>query len=146
MGIFPLRGDETEGRVMDLVAANPHWGPRLIVDVTVADPLPVLVMALAVERGHAARAAGAVKTAKYSNHSPDDTLIPAAIETFGCLGCQFNGLLCLCARRAAAPRGSDESQIREEALRLLQYYRQRVLVNLQRSQTRAIHHRAARAT
>ncbi|GAQ93619.1 hypothetical protein KFL_017180010, partial [Klebsormidium nitens] len=108
-GIFPLRGDETEGRVMDLVAANPRGGPRLLVDVTVADPLQAPVTAAAVERGHAARAAEAVKTAKYSDHSPDDSLIPAAIETFGCLGGQFDSLLCMCAQRAAALRVGDES-------------------------------------
>ena len=143
-GIFPLRGNETEGRVMDLVAADPQGGPRLLVDVTVADPLQAPVTAAAVERGHAARAAEALKTTKYSDHSPDDTLVPAAIETYGCLGGQFDSLLRTCARRAAALR-VDESQIGEEASRLLRYYRQRVSVSLQRSQARAIHHRAARA-
>ena len=144
-GIFPLRGDETEGRIMDLVAADPQGGPRLLVDVTVADPLQAPVTAAAVERGHAARAAEALKTTKYSDHSPDDSLIPAAVETFGCLGGQFDSLLRTCAQRAAALRVSDESQIGEEASRLLRYYRQRVSVSLQRSQARAIHHRAARA-
>jgi hypothetical protein len=54
-GIFPLRGVETEGRVVDLVAADPQVGPWLLVVVTVADPLQASVTALAVESGHAAR-------------------------------------------------------------------------------------------
>jgi hypothetical protein len=36
----------------------------------------------------------------YADHSPDDTLIPAAVETFGCLGAPFQDLLRMCARRA----------------------------------------------
>ena len=143
-GIFPLRDGETEGRVMDLVAADPQGGPRLLVDVTVADPLRSAAES-DVEKGHAARVAEAARAAKYSDHSPDDTLIPAAIEIFGCLGDPFTGLLRTCAQRAAALRVSDDSQIAEEASQLLRYYRQRISVSLQRSQARAIHHRSARA-
>ncbi len=143
-GIFPLREGDTEGRVMDLVAADPQGGPRLLVDVTVADPLRTAAES-AVERGHAARVAEAAKAAKYADHSPDDRLIPAAIETFGCFGGPFDRLLRMCAQRAAALRVSDESQVADEASRLLRYYRQRISVSLQRSQARAVHHRSARA-
>jgi hypothetical protein len=45
-----------------------------------------------------------------------------------------------CARHAAVLRVTEESQIGEEASRLLS-----VSVSLQRSQARAIHHRAAQA-
>ncbi len=143
-GIFPLREGETEGRVMDLVTADPQGGPRLLVDVTVADPIRSAAES-AVERGHAARVAEAAKAAKYADHSPDDTLIPAAVETFGCFGGPFDRLLRMCARRTAALRVADEGQVGEEASRLLTYYRQRISVSLQRSQARAIHHRSARA-
>src|SRR3569623_1824267 len=49
-----------------------------------------------------------------------------------------------CARRAAELRmgGLDSAPM---ASRLLCYFRQRVSVSLQRSQARAVHHRAARA-
>jgi hypothetical protein len=143
-GIFPLREGDTEGRVMDLVAADPQGGPRLLVDVTVADPLRTAAES-AVERGHAARVAEAAKAAKYADHSPDDRLIPAAIETFGCFGGPFDRLLRMCAQRAAGLRVSDESQVGEEAARLLRFYRQRISVSLQRCQARAVHHRSARA-
>ena len=98
-----------------------------------------------MERGHAARVAEATKAAKYADHSPDDTLIPAAVETFGCFGGPFDRLLRMCARRTAALRVADEGQVEEETSRLLTYYRQRISVSLQRSQARAIHHRSARA-
>jgi hypothetical protein len=66
-GIMPLREGDTEGRVMDLVAADPDGGARLLIDVTVADPLRTAA-ASAVERGHAARVAEGLKRAKYSDH------------------------------------------------------------------------------
>jgi hypothetical protein len=52
-GILPLREGDTEGRVMDLVAADPDGGPRLLIDVTVADPLRTAAES-AIDRGHAA--------------------------------------------------------------------------------------------
>lgn len=51
----------------------------------------------------------------------------------------------MCAQRSAGLRVSDESQVGEEAARLLRFYRQRISVSLQRSQARAVHHRSARA-
>jgi hypothetical protein len=38
-GILPLKEGDTEGRVMDLVAADPDGGPRLLMDVTFTYPL-----------------------------------------------------------------------------------------------------------
>jgi hypothetical protein len=99
-GILPLREGDTEGRVMDLVAADPDGGPLLLIDVTVADPLRTAAES-AVDRGHATRVAEVLKRAKYADHPPNDTLIPAAVESFGCLGAPFQDLLRMCARRAA---------------------------------------------
>jgi hypothetical protein len=84
---------------MDLVA-RPTWiigGPRSLIDVIVADLLRTAAES-AIDRGHAARVAKGIKRAKYVDHSPDDTLIPAAVErqpveTFGCLGAPFQDLL-----------------------------------------------------
>jgi hypothetical protein len=42
--------------VMNLVAADPDGGPRLLIDVTVADPSRTAAES-AVDRGHAARVA-----------------------------------------------------------------------------------------
>jgi hypothetical protein len=129
---------------MDLVAADPDGGPRLLIDVTVADPLQTAAES-AVDRGHAAHVAEGLKRAKYADHSPNDTIIPAALETFGCLGAPFHDLLRECARCAAISRVQDESFIGAEASRSLYYCRQRISVSLQRSQARSIHHRSAQA-
>jgi hypothetical protein len=99
---------------MDLVAADPDGGPRLLIDVTVADPLRTPAES-AVDRGHAARVVEGLKRAKYADHLPDDTLIPAAIETFGCLGAPFQDLLRMCARHAATSQVRDGSLIEAEA-------------------------------
>jgi hypothetical protein len=55
---MPIREGEAGGRVMDLVAADPRGGSRVLADVLVADPTrSMAVMVTAVERGHAARLA-----------------------------------------------------------------------------------------
>ena len=136
---------EPAGRRMDLVGADPGGGPRVLADVVVADPTRSTAVAVtAVERGHAARVAAQMKEGKYADHSPDDTFIPLAVETYGCLDSSFDEFLGTCARRAAELRigGLDPRQLTS---RLLCFYRQRVSVALQRSQARAVHHRAARA-
>jgi hypothetical protein len=81
---------------------------------------------------------------KYGDHPADDTFIPLAVETFGCLDSSFDEFLGTCARRAAELRmgGLDSAPM---ASRLLCYFRHRVSISLQRSQARAVHHRAARA-
>jgi hypothetical protein len=67
--VMPIQAGETGGRVMDLVAADPRGGSRVLADVVVADP----TRSTAVERGHAARlAADIVKVGKYGDHFPDD--------------------------------------------------------------------------
>jgi hypothetical protein len=148
-GILPLREGDTEGRVMDLVAADPNRdrGPRLLTNITIADLLRMAAeSAAAVYRGHAARVAEGLKQAKYADHLPNDTLIPIAVETFGCLGAPFSLskiFFGMCARHAATLRVRDESLIGAESSRLLRYYRQRISVSLQRNQARSIHHRSA---
>jgi hypothetical protein len=57
-----------------------------------------------VERGHAARLAAEMKVGKYGDHFPDDTFVPLAVETYGCLDSAFDGFLGTCARRAAELR------------------------------------------
>jgi hypothetical protein len=57
-GVMPIRTGETGGRVMDLVAADPRGGSRVLAVVVVADPTrSMAVMVTAVEIGHAARLA-----------------------------------------------------------------------------------------
>jgi hypothetical protein len=81
---------------------------------------------------------------KYGNHFPDDTFVPLALETYGCLDLAFNRFLGTCARRAAELRAGGLGSV-PMASRLISYYRSRVLISLQHSQARAIHQRAARA-
>jgi hypothetical protein len=96
----------------------------------------------AVERGHAARLAVEMKVGKYGDHFPDDTFASLAGETYGCLDSAFDGFLGTCTRRAAELRAGGLGSV-PMAPRLISYYRSRVLISLQRSQARAIHHRAA---
>jgi hypothetical protein len=144
-GVMPIRAGEVGGRVMDLVAADPRGGSRVLADVVVTDPTrSTAVMVTAVERGHAARLAAEMKVGKYGDHFPDDTFVPLAVETYGCLDSAFDGFLGTCARRAAELRAGGLGPV-PVASRLICYYRSRVSISLQRSQARAIHHRAARA-
>jgi hypothetical protein len=78
---MPIREGEAGGQVMDLVAADPRGGSRVLADVVVTDPTrSTAVMVTAVERGHAARLAAEMKVGlKYGNHFPDDTFVPLAI-------------------------------------------------------------------
>jgi hypothetical protein len=90
---------------MDLVAADPRGGSRVLADVVVADPTrSTAVMVTAVERGHAARLAAEMKVGKYGDHFPDETFVPLAVEIYGCLDSAFDGFLGTCARRAAELR------------------------------------------
>jgi hypothetical protein len=130
---------------MDLVAADPRGGSRVLADVVVADPTrSTAVMVTAVERGHAARLVAEMKVGKYGDHFPDDTFVPLAVETYGCLDSAFDGFLGTCARRAAELRAGGLRPV-PVASRLICYYRSRVSISLQRSQARAIYHTAARA-
>jgi hypothetical protein len=88
--------------------------------------------------------AAEMKVGKYDDHFPDDTFVPLAVETYGCLDSAFQGFLGACARRAAELRAGGLGSV-PMASRLISYYRSRVSISLQRSQARAIHHRAARA-
>jgi hypothetical protein len=97
-------------------------------------------MVTAVERGHAARLAAEMKVGKYGDHFPDDTFVPLAVETYGCLDFAFDGFLGTCARRAAELRAGGLGSV-PMGSRLISYYRSRVSISLQRSQARAIHHR-----
>jgi hypothetical protein len=104
-GVMPIREGEAGGRVMDLVAADPRGGFRVLADVVAADPIrSTAVIVTAVERGHAARLAAEMKVGKYGDHFPDDTFVPLAVETYGCLDSAFDGFLGTCARRAAELR------------------------------------------
>jgi hypothetical protein len=114
----------------------------VLADVVVADPTrSTAVMVTAVERGHAARLAAKMKVGKYGNHYPDDTFVPLAVETYGCLDSAFDEFLGTCARLAAELRAGGLGPV-PVASRLICYYRSRVSISLQRSQARAIHHRA----
>jgi hypothetical protein len=144
-GMTPIREGEAGGRVTDLVAADPWGGSQVLADVVVADPTrSMAVMVTAVERGHAAQLTAEIKVGKYGDHFPDDTFIPLAAETYGCLDSTFDGFLRTCTRRAAELRAGGLGSV-PMASRLISYYRSRVSISLQRSQVRAIHHRAARA-
>jgi hypothetical protein len=66
-GVVLIREEDVEGRRMDLVGADPWGGPRVLADVTVADPLREgLIPETAVERGRAAREAAV--TSGWLNH------------------------------------------------------------------------------
>jgi hypothetical protein len=70
--VMPIREGEAGGRVMDLVAADPRGGSRVLADVVVADPTrSTAVMVTAVERGHAARSLGGcmVRCASHGCHA-----------------------------------------------------------------------------
>ncbi|GAQ92921.1 hypothetical protein KFL_012040010 [Klebsormidium nitens] len=58
----------------------------------------------AIERGRAARDAPQAKAVKYGDHPADDTFIPLAVETYGCLDSSFDEFLGTCARRAVELR------------------------------------------
>jgi hypothetical protein len=104
-GVMPIREGEAGGRVIDLVAADPRGGSRVLADVVVADPIrSAAFMVTAVERGHAARLAAEMKVEKYGGHFPDDTFVPLAVETYGCLDSAFDGFHGTCAKRAAELR------------------------------------------
>jgi hypothetical protein len=94
-GVVPIREGDVEGRRMDLVGADPWGGPRVLADVgTVADPLREgLIPEAAVERGRATREAAQAKAVKYGDHPSNDTFIPLAVETFGCLDSSFDEFL-----------------------------------------------------
>jgi hypothetical protein len=95
----------------------------------VADPTrSTAVMVTAVERGHAARLAAEMKVGKYGDHFPDDTLVPLAVETYGCLDSAFDGFLGTCARRAAELRAGGLGSV-PLASRLICYYRSRVSIS-----------------
>jgi hypothetical protein len=79
---------------MDLVAADPWGGSWVLADVVVADPTrSTAVMVTAVERGHAARLAAEMSEGwdRYGDHFRDDTFVPLAVETYGCLDSAFDG-------------------------------------------------------
>jgi hypothetical protein len=77
---------------MDLVAADPRGGFWVLADVVVAEPTrSTAVMVTAVERRHAARLAADMKVGKYGDHFSDDTFVPLAVETYGCLDSAFDG-------------------------------------------------------
>jgi hypothetical protein len=132
--------------VVHLTVLPPRGGSRVLADMVVADPTrSMAVMVTAVERGHAARLAAEMKVGKYGNHFSDDTFVPLAVETYGCLDSAFDGFLGTCARRSTELRAGGLGPVPLASTGLICYYRSRVLISLQRSQARAIHHRAARA-
>lgn len=97
-GVMPIQQGETGGRVMDLFGADPRGGSRILADVVVADPTrSTAILVTPVTRVHAARLGAQVKVGKYGGHFPDDTFIPLAVETFGCLDRQFDEFLSACA-------------------------------------------------
>jgi hypothetical protein len=117
----------------------------VLADMVLADPTrSTAVMVTAVERGHAARLAADMKVRKYGDHFPDDTFVPLALETYGCLDLAFDRFLGTCARRAAELRAGALGSV-PLASRLISYYWSRVSISLQRSEAGAIHLRAARA-
>jgi hypothetical protein len=111
-GVMPIREGEAEGRVMDLVVADPRGGSRVLADVVVADPTrSTAVMVTAMERGHAARLAAEMNVGKYGNYFPDDTFVPLAVEAYGCLDSACDGFLGTCARRAAELRAGGSGSV-----------------------------------
>jgi hypothetical protein len=114
---------------MDLVAADPDGGPRLLIDVTVADPLRTAAES-AVDRGHAARVVEGLKcgpstrtirlmTRPHPSCSRDILMSWSPFDSRIFFGCAL----------AVQPRRESEtrsSMIGAEASQLSCYYRQRI--------------------
>jgi hypothetical protein len=103
-GVTPIRAEKTGGRVMDCVAADPWGGVRVLADVVVADSTRSTVISGDGGGAQTRCTAGGGDEGWEVWRSflvPDDTFVPLAIETYGCLDSAFNGILGTCARRAA---------------------------------------------
>jgi hypothetical protein len=127
---------------MDIVATDPPGGSRVLADVVVADPTQSPVEA--VEPGHTARLVAEMKVKKHGRHFPNDTFVPFADNTYGCLDSAFDGLRGTCTVRAAEIRAGGLESV-PLASSLICYNRYRISISLQDSQARSIHHRVARA-
>lgn len=111
-------------------------GRRTLADVVVADPLRQDLVSQASSRiGVAASRAAATKEEKYAGRPASDAFLPLAVEVFGRLHPQFDGLLRQAARDILSRTGASLSV-------LTTHFRQRILVTLQRAQARAIHRRS----
>lgn len=83
----------------------------------------------------AASRAAATKEEKYAGRPASDAFLPLAVEVFGRLHPQFDGLLRQAARDILSRTGASLSV-------LTTHFRQRISVTLQRAQARAIHRRS----
>jgi hypothetical protein len=132
---------------MDLVAADPWGGSWVLADDVTSGGSDTVYGGHGDSSGARARgtAGGGDEGWEVRQSLPgDDIFVPLAVETYGCLDSAFDGLLGTCARRATELRARGLGSV-PMASRLISYYRSRVLISLQSSQARAIHHRAARA-
>ncbi|CAM6114977.1 unnamed protein product [Calypogeia fissa] len=113
-------------------------GRRTLTDIVVANPLRQDIIATASSQaGTAATRAATQKEEKYLARAPSDAFLPLAIEIFGRLHHQFDGLLRQAARDIHS-RGSTGASLSV----LTTHFRQRLSVTLQIAQARAIHRRS----
>ncbi|CAM6085216.1 unnamed protein product [Calypogeia fissa] len=113
-------------------------GRRTLADIVVANPLRQDIIATASSQaGTAATRAATQKEEKYLARAPSDAFLPLAIEIFGRLHHQFDGLLRQAARDIHS-RGSTGASLSV----LTTHFRQRLSVTLQIAQARAIHRRS----
>jgi hypothetical protein len=118
-------------------------GRRTLADVVLANPLRQdIVGPASSQAGIAATRAVITKEEKYAARAPSDSFLPLAVEIFGRLHHQFDGLLRQAARDIHARVGSSGTSISV----LTTHFRQRISVTLQRAQARAIHRRSIAIT
>eukprot|EP00850_Spirogloea_muscicola_P023510 SM000362S13797 [mRNA] locus=s362:10524:11038:- [translate_table: standard] len=78
-------------RTLDIVGVQPGGGPRALVDVVVTEAYKS--SASTHIAGHAVGGAEQRKLQHCSDYPRSDQLLPAAVDTFGCMGPRFHILL-----------------------------------------------------
>eukprot|EP00850_Spirogloea_muscicola_P011275 SM000069S20712 [mRNA] locus=s69:457489:458121:- [translate_table: standard] len=130
-------------RTLDIVGVQPDGGPRALVDVVVTEAYKS--SASTHIAGHAVGGAKQKKLRHYSDYPRSDHLLPAAIDTFGCLGPRFHTLLENIASLGYARREDMLPAQMGMPAAYLSFLRRRVSTCLQRSQAYALHQKAGRA-
>eukprot|EP00850_Spirogloea_muscicola_P009951 SM000057S18381 [mRNA] locus=s57:217778:218536:- [translate_table: standard] len=133
--VMPITTDSQGGhhrRTLDIVGVQPGGGPRALVDVVVTE---------AYKMGGAEQK----KLRHYSDYPRSDHLLPAAIDTFGCLGPRFHTLLENIASLGYARREDMLPAQMGMPAAYLSFLRRRVSTCLQRAQAYALHQKAGRA-
>eukprot|EP00850_Spirogloea_muscicola_P008597 SM000046S16378 [mRNA] locus=s46:256832:262413:- [translate_table: standard] len=144
--VMPITTDFQGGhhrRTLDIVGVQPGGGPRALVDVVVTEAYKS--SASTHIAGHAVGGAEQKKLRHYSDYPRSDHLLPAAIDTFGCLGPRFHTLLENIASLGYARREDMLPAQMGMPAAYVSFLRRRVSTCLQRAQAYALHQKAGRA-